>query len=48
GYKGRGRVVAPDALRGLYGKRLGLAPHSCVNEYGMTELLSQRYDGALR
>lgn len=47
GYKGRGRRVAPDRLRQLYQERLGIPAHACVNEYGMTELLSQRYDDSL-
>jgi hypothetical protein len=48
GYKGRGRAVDPEALRGLYGRRLGVPPFACVNEYGMTEMLSQLYDTGLR
>lgn len=48
GHKGRGRNVAPGQLRALYTRTLGLPDHMCINEYGMTELLSQRYDGALR
>lgn len=48
GYKGRGRDVPEDALRRLYTDRLGLAPEYCINEYGMTELLTQFYDSTLR
>ncbi|MFW5950887.1 MAG: long-chain fatty acid--CoA ligase [Gemmatimonadota bacterium] len=48
GYKGAGREVEPAALRALYRERLGLPDWACVNEYGMTELLSQRYDPTLR
>jgi hypothetical protein len=48
GYKGRGRRVEPDELRGRYARRLGIPPWACVNEYGMTELLSQYYDDGLR
>lgn len=48
GHKGKGREVAPEQLRALYARTLGLPDHACVNEYGMTELLSQRYDGELR
>ncbi len=48
GYKGAGRRVTPDALRQAYADRLGLPAHACVNEYGMTELLSQYYDSGLR
>lgn len=47
GFKGMGREVEPAALRGLYRDRLGIPAHACVNEYGMTEMLSQRYDGDL-
>lgn len=47
GYKGGGRTVAPDELRRGYEDRLGIPPHCCVNEYGMTEMLSQLYDTAL-
>lgn len=47
GHKGMGRAVAPDALRDLYRERLGIPGYACVNEYGMTELLSQRYDDGL-
>lgn len=48
GYKGRGRQLEPSALRELYRHRLGIPHHACINEYGMTELLSQQYDGSLR
>ena len=48
GYKGRGRRLEPTELRAVYGARLGLPPWACVNEYGMTELLSQYYDTGLR
>jgi hypothetical protein len=47
GFKGGGRDVPPDALRQAYLDRLGLPPHRCVNEYGMTEMLSQLYDTSL-
>jgi len=47
GHKGRGRDVPAPRLRELYHERLGLPSHACVNEYGMTELLSQRYDNSL-
>lgn len=47
GYKGGGRTVAPDELRRGYELRLGIPPHRCINEYGMTEMLSQLYDTAL-
>lgn len=48
GHKGKGRQVEPSRLRDLYGQWLGVPAHRCVNEYGMTELLSQRYDNDLR
>ena len=48
GYKGRGRRVSEASLRDWYQRRLGLPAAACVNEYGMTELLSQRYDNSLR
>lgn len=48
GHKGKARQVAPDQLRATYAAMLGLPDHACVNEYGMTELLSQRYDSELR
>ncbi|HEM46735.1 MAG TPA: acyl-protein synthetase, partial [Alphaproteobacteria bacterium] len=47
GFKGRGRRVEPDELRAAYHERLGLDPACCVNEYGMTEMLSQLYDTGL-
>ncbi len=47
GHKGRGRQLEPDALRDLYGRHFGLPAWACVNEYGMTELLSQYYDDSL-
>lgn len=48
GFKGGGRSVAPAELRAAYADRLGLRPDACVNEYGMTEMLSQLYDTTLR
>lgn len=48
GFKGGGRTVDPMELRGGYALRLGIPPHRCVNEYGMTEMLSQLYDTVLR
>lgn len=48
GYKGRARELAPEALRAACAGRLGIPPSHQVNEYGMTELLSQYYDAALR
>ena len=48
GSKGRVREIARDELYGLYGEVFGLPTTACVNEYGMTELGSQFYDGTLR
>jgi len=48
GSKGRVREIARDELYALYGEILGLPTTACVNEYGMTELGSQFYDGILR
>jgi hypothetical protein len=48
GFKGGGRQVAADELRSGYERRLGVPAHRCVNEYGMTEMLSQLYDTILR
>jgi hypothetical protein len=44
GFKARSRSVAREALyEGLH-ERLGIPPERTVNEYGMTELLSQFYE----
>lgn len=48
GFKGGGRGVRPAQLRDAYADRLGIPPDACVNEYGMTEMLSQLYDITLR
>lgn len=48
GFKGHRRVVAEEELRASYRERLGIGETHAVNEYGMTELLSQYYDTALR
>ena len=48
GFKGRVRSVPEEQLRSAYDERLGLPPHMCINEYGMTELCSQFYDSTLR
>jgi hypothetical protein len=46
GFKGRSREVTREELYGAVQDRLGI-PHAwCVNEYGMTEMSSQFYDGA--
>jgi Acyl-protein synthetase, LuxE len=45
GFKGRSREVTREELYGAVGEMLGI-PHAwCVNEYGMTEMSSQFYDG---
>lgn len=45
GFKGRSREVTREELYGGIAARLGI-PHAwCVNEYGMTEMSSQFYDG---
>lgn len=48
GFKGRSRVVAPDELYRRLQERLGVPVNRMVNEYGMTELLSQLYEPLLR
>jgi hypothetical protein len=45
GFKGRSREVTREELYGAIGEMTGI-PHAwCVNEYGMTEMSSQFYDG---
>ncbi|HEX2208127.1 MAG TPA: hypothetical protein VHG93_10630 [Longimicrobium sp.] len=45
GFKGRSREVTRQELYGAVDEMLGI-PHAwCVNEYGMTEMSSQFYDG---
>lgn len=44
GAKASGRAVSRDALRTAFGEHLGIATRDVVEEYGMTELLSQAYD----
>jgi hypothetical protein len=44
GFKGRSRVVPRHELYAALSRRLGLGPEWMVNEYGMTELLSQYYE----
>jgi hypothetical protein len=47
GAKGAARPLSrPGFLRACW-ERLGVATYYCVNEYGMTELCSQRYDSVL-
>jgi hypothetical protein len=45
GFKGRSREVARADLLAGFHDLLGLAPEWVVNEYGMTEMSSQFYDG---
>jgi acyl-CoA synthetase (AMP-forming)/AMP-acid ligase II len=48
GFKGHGRQIEEHTLRTMYENLLGLPATHCVNEYGMTEMLSQFYDSTLR
>lgn len=48
GFKGQQRELSPADLRARYAALLGVEPLFAVNEYGMTELGSQFYDGGLR
>lgn len=48
GFKGRSRVVARDDLYRGIENGLGVPAARIVNEYGMTELLSQMYEPVLR
>jgi len=45
GFKGRSREVTRAELYAAIHDRLGISPSWCVNEYGMTEMSSQFYDG---
>jgi hypothetical protein len=45
GFKGRSREVSRGDLYTLMSERLGVGPRWIVNEYGMTEMSSQFYDG---
>ena len=47
GFKGRTRTVPRDELYAAIRARLGIPPGRIVNEYGMTELLSQFYEPVL-
>jgi hypothetical protein len=44
GFKGSTRAVTSEELRAQYEVLLGVDSRSVVNEYGMTEMLSQFYD----
>ena len=47
GFKGRSRTVPREELYAAIDGRLGIPPDRIVNEYGMTELLSQFYEPVL-
>jgi hypothetical protein len=47
GFKGRSRQVSREELYTALDLRLGVPAHRVVNEYGMTELLSQLYEPVL-
>ena len=47
GFKGRVRAVSREELYWRIRTRLGIPPERVVNEYGMTELLSQFYEPVL-
>ena len=47
GFKGKSRAVSQDWLYAMIEKRLGIPLQNCVNEYGMSELTSQFYDGTV-
>jgi hypothetical protein len=47
GFKGRTRAVPREELYEAIHGRLGIPPRRIVNEYGMTELLSQFYEPVL-
>ncbi len=47
GFKGRSRAVPREELYEAIHGRLGIPPRRIVNEYGMTELLSQFYQPVL-
>jgi hypothetical protein len=48
GFKGRSREVSREDLYRAMGKAFGVPPERIVNEYGMTELLSQFWEPVLR
>ena len=43
GFKGRSREVVPEELHRWMGQHLGIHKDDIINEYGMTELMSQLY-----
>lgn len=48
GFKGRSRIMERDELYESLGEGLGVPAGHIVNEYGMTEMLSQFYEPVLR
>lgn len=48
GFKGRSRAVAREELYASLSNRTGVPVRRIVNEYGMTEMLSQFYEPVLR
>lgn len=44
GFKGSSRAITSDRLRQQYRDWLGISAQNAINEYGMTEMLSQFYD----
>jgi len=48
GFKGRSRELSKNELYGYLSSRTGVPRERIVNEYGMTELLSQLYEPVLR
>jgi hypothetical protein len=47
GFKGSQRAITDGQLRQQYEQLLGVSPQYVINEYGMTEMLSQFYDAHL-
>ena len=47
GFKGAQISIGAAELRAQYHARLGIPEHLVINEYGMTEMLSQFYDAQL-
>lgn len=45
GFKGKSREVPQNWIYEMAGKLWGILPEYCVNEYGMSEMSSQFYDG---
>ncbi len=47
GFKGKSREVAREWIYARAEALWGIRPENCVNEYGMTEMTSQFYDGVV-